>query len=57
MIETRQTAALVSMATAVPPHLFHQGQILQAAHDLLADRYPEFETLASLFANSGIQHR
>lgn len=57
MIETKQTAALVSMATAVPPHLFHQGQILQAARSLLADRYPEFETLSSLFANTGIQHR
>ncbi len=57
MIEIKQTAALVSMATAVPPHLFHQGQILQAARNLLADRYPEFETLSSLFANTGIQHR
>lgn len=57
MIETKQTAALVSMATAVPPHLFHQGQVLQAARNLLADRYPEFETLSSLFANTGIQHR
>ncbi len=53
----RQTAALVSVATSVPPHLFHQGQILRAARDLLADRYPQFETLSSLFANTGIQHR
>lgn len=53
----KQTAALVSVATAVPPHLFHQGQILQAARGLLADRYPEFETLSSLFANTGIRHR
>ncbi|WP_426443507.1 type III polyketide synthase [Bradyrhizobium genosp. P] len=45
------------MATSVPPHLFHQGQILQAARGLLADRYPEFETLSSLFANTGIRHR
>ena len=53
----KQTAALVSVATAVPPHLFHQGQILQAARGLLANRYPEFETLSSLFANTGIRHR
>jgi alkylresorcinol/alkylpyrone synthase len=53
----KQTAALVSVASAVPPHLFHQGQILQAARGLLADRYPEFETLSSLFANTGIRHR
>ncbi|MCP1840575.1 alkylresorcinol/alkylpyrone synthase [Bradyrhizobium sp. USDA 4524] len=57
MIEMKQTAALVSLATAVPPHLFHQGQVLQAARNLLADRYAEFETLSSLFANTGIQHR
>jgi alkylresorcinol/alkylpyrone synthase len=52
-----QTAALVSLATSIPPHQFHQKQILQAAHGLLADRYPEFETLASLFANTGIRNR
>ncbi len=52
-----ETAALVSLSTATPPHQFHQRQILQAAHALMADRYPEFETLASLFANTGIRHR
>jgi alkylresorcinol/alkylpyrone synthase len=51
------TAALVSLATAVPPHQFHQQKILEAARGLMADRYPEFETLASLFANTGIRHR
>jgi alkylresorcinol/alkylpyrone synthase len=50
-------AALVSLATAVPPHLFHQDQILQAARTVMADRYPEFETLSSLFANTGIRRR
>ena len=50
-------AALVSLATAVPPHQFHQQKILEAARGLMADRYPEFETLASLFANTGIRHR
>jgi alkylresorcinol/alkylpyrone synthase len=52
-----QTAALVSLATSIPPHQFHQKQILEAAHSLLADRYPEFETLSSLFANTGIRNR
>jgi len=52
-----QTAALVSLATSIPPHQFHQKQILEAAHSLLADRYPEFETLASLFSNTGIRNR
>jgi alkylresorcinol/alkylpyrone synthase len=51
------TAALVSLATSVPPHQFHQKQILEAATALLADRYPQFETLSSLFANTGIHRR
>ena len=50
-------AALVSLATSVPPHQFHQRQILEAASAVMADRYPEFETLSSLFANTGIRHR
>jgi alkylresorcinol/alkylpyrone synthase len=52
-----QTAALVSLATSVPPHQFHQAQILEAARSVMADRYPQFETLSSLFANTGIRHR
>lgn len=51
------TAALVSLATSVPPHQFHQGQILEAASAVMADRYLEFEALSSLFANTGIRHR
>jgi alkylresorcinol/alkylpyrone synthase len=51
------TAALVALATSVPPHRFHQKQILQAARGVMAGRYPEFETLSSLFDNTGIRHR
>src|SRR5215471_19934026 len=51
------TAALVSLATSVPPHQFHQKQILEAARSILAHRYRQFETLASLFVNTGIRHR
>jgi len=49
-------AALVSLATSVPPHQFHQKQILEAAWSVLG-RYEQFETMSSLFANTGIQHR
>jgi alkylresorcinol/alkylpyrone synthase len=55
--KVNHTAALVSLVTAVPPHRFHQDQILQAARTVMADRYPEFETLSSLFANTGIRRR
>src|ERR1700758_4412383 len=51
------TAALVSLATSVPPHQFHQQQILAAPRGVMTDRYPDFEQLSSLFANTGIQHR
>ena len=53
----KHTAALVSMATGVPPHVFHQTQILEAARFILGSRYPQFDTLSALFANTGIQHR
>ena len=53
----KHTAALVSMATGVPPNVFHQSQILDAARFILGSRYPQFETLSALFANTGIQHR
>src|SRR5450631_1063703 len=52
-----QTAALVSLATSIPPHQFHQKQILEAARAVMAERYPQFESLASLFANTGIRNR
>jgi len=52
-----QSAALMSLATAVPPHQFRQAEVLQAARSILAHRYEQFETLASLFSNTGIRHR
>ena len=51
------TPALVSLATAVPCHTFHQTDILAAARDVFTSRFPEFETLASIFANTGIKTR
>ena len=49
--------ALLSLATSVPPHRFFQSDILTAARDVFATRFPEFETLASIFANTGIVTR
>lgn len=53
----KHAAALVSLATSVPPHLFHQPQVLAAARNILSHRYPEFETLSSIFANTGVINR
>src|SRR5665213_3905341 len=51
------TAALISLATAVPPNIFLQKDVLAAAWDVFGTRLPEFETLSSIFANTGIIKR
>lgn len=50
-------AALISLATAVPPHQFCQHEIFAEAWKVVGDRYPQYEALSSLFANTGIRHR
>jgi alkylresorcinol/alkylpyrone synthase len=52
----KHAAALMSLATSVPPHVFHQKQILAAAQTILG-QYPEFETFSNIFANTGVIHR
>jgi alkylresorcinol/alkylpyrone synthase len=51
------TAALVSLATAVPPNVFLQKDVLAAAWEVFGPRLPQFETLSSIFANTGIVKR
>src|SRR5471032_418346 len=51
------TAALVSLATSVPPHVFLQKDVLAAAWDELGPRFPEFATFSSIFTNTGIVKR
>src|SRR5580704_15503940 len=51
------TAALVSLATSVPPHTFLQKDVLAAAWDVFGSRFPDFERFASIFANTGIVKR
>jgi alkylresorcinol/alkylpyrone synthase len=52
-----QTAALLSLATSVPPHAFLQRDVLAAAWDFFGSRFPDFERFASIFANTGIVKR
>src|SRR6201985_3909639 len=47
-------AALVSLATSVPPHVLLQKDVLAAAWDVFGPRLPQFEMLASIFTNTGI---
>src|SRR6202040_3244279 len=51
------TAALVSLATSVPPHEFLQKDVLAAAWDELGPRFPEFASFSSIFSNTGIIRR
>src|SRR3979490_14184 len=51
------TAALVSLATSVPPHIFLQKDVLAAAWQRLGARFPEFERFSSIFSNTGIVKR
>ena len=51
------TAALVSLATSVPPHTFLQKDVLAAAWDIFGSRFPDYDRFASIFANTGIVKR
>lgn len=50
-------ANLLSLATANPPHVFKQGDVLQAADRIFADRAMSFSRLGSIFENTGILQR
>jgi alkylresorcinol/alkylpyrone synthase len=54
---TAAPVGLLSLATASPPHQLLQDEVAQAAHSLFADRFPNFERLAPVFANAGIRRR
>src|ERR1700753_1496896 len=53
----RPKAALVSRATSVPPHVLLQKDVLAAAWEVFGPRLPQFETLSSIFSNTGIVKR
>jgi alkylresorcinol/alkylpyrone synthase len=50
-------AALLSLATAVPPHTFLQKDVLEAAWNVFGSRFPDYGRFASIFANTGIVKR
>jgi alkylresorcinol/alkylpyrone synthase len=52
-----QTAALLSLATSVPPHAFLQKDVLAAAWDVFGSRFPDYERFAGIFTNTGIVMR
>jgi alkylresorcinol/alkylpyrone synthase len=48
---------LISVATAVPPHIIDQRDAAMAAHQGFSARYSDFERLAKVFKSSGILRR
>src|SRR6201992_1222269 len=50
-------AALVSLATSVPPHVFLQKDVLAAAWNVFGSRFPDFARFSSIFSNTGIVKR
>ena len=48
---------LLSIATAVPPHMLDQDDILRESRGLLQSRFAQFDRLAPAFRNAGIARR
>lgn len=48
---------LLSVATAVPPHVLTQRDVAEAASAMFSARYGEFDRLASVFTTAGISQR
>jgi alkylresorcinol/alkylpyrone synthase len=50
-------AALLSLATSVPPHTYLQKDVMDAAWGIFGSRFPDYDRFASIFANTGITKR
>lgn len=52
-----ESVKLVSIGTAVPPHVIGQREAAIASHQAFSSRYADFERLAKVFESSGIRQR
>lgn len=52
-----QKARILSLATAVPPHVISQGDAAAFATDAFGDRFADFDKVAGVFMTSGILRR
>jgi len=48
---------LLSLATAVPPHVLHQQEVLERAHHLFQKNGANIDRLLPVYANAGIETR
>ena len=51
------TPKLLSLATAVPPHVLRTSEVIREASSIFAGRHIDFERLMPVFGNSGIDCR
>ena len=52
-----QTAKLISLATAVPPHILYQNDVAEAARQMFGNRYAAFDRMVPVFSTAGIHKR
>lgn len=52
-----EPVSIISLATATPPNILSQGDALSATRDLIGPQFEDFERLAAVYANAGIQQR
>ena len=52
-----QKARILSLATAVPPHVISQSDAASFAAETFGQRFPDFDKLAGVFMTSGIMRR
>jgi alkylresorcinol/alkylpyrone synthase len=48
---------LLSLATASPPHDLSQDEVVEAANQVFAGRFPQFERMAPVFRHAGVRRR
>lgn len=49
--------SILSLATEAPPHDLPQNKAMETARDLIGGQFADFERLASVYGNAGIEHR
>lgn len=56
-VSSRERPRLLGLATAVPPHVLRQGEVMAEAAALFGGRHADFERLRPVFQNTGIEKR
>ncbi len=49
--------SILSLATMTPPHDLSQAEAIEAARELIGGQFADFERLAAVYVNAGIEHR